>query len=200
MAGTLGAELALSGRFSGDPGWSKTVNGAGFFRIVDGAIQGSTLVAGLTTKTVMLPWNTVHNALTGLFAADGRLGSALVNLGTKAFRFGTIESPIEVRAGEVRLKPNFAVRSPEFGMVINGYSTLAGDLDYRVRTDLIERLRFGSITSVPNQIPLIGSVLRYVNPFTLLEGIELEATMQGNAFRNTAEGTIDIHVHTSILR
>ena len=30
------------------------------FRIVDGAILGSTLVAGLTTKAVMLPWNTVR--------------------------------------------------------------------------------------------------------------------------------------------
>ena len=144
-----------------------------------GAIQGSTLVAGLTTKAVMLPWNTVHNTLTGLFAADGQLGSALVSLGKKAFIFGTIESPIQVQAGEVHLKPNFEVRSPEFSMVINGSSTLEGDLNYRVRTDLIERLRFGSITSLPNRIPVIGTVLRYINPFTLLEGIELEATVRG---------------------
>ena len=85
-------------------------------------------------------------------------------------------------------------------MVINGSSTLEGDVNYRVRTDLIERLRFGSITSLPNRIPIIGPVLRYINPFTLLEGIELEATVQGNAFRKNAEGKIDIEVHTSILR
>ncbi len=200
MTGTLEAELAVSGRFSDTPGWSKTVNGEGFFRIVDGAIQGSTLVAGLTTKVVMLPWNTVHNALTGLFAADGRLGSELVSLGKKAFIFGTIESPIQVQAGEVHLKPNFEVRSPGSVWCINGSSTLEGDVNYHVRTDLIERLRFGSITSLPNRIPIIGPVLRYINPFTLLEGIELEATVQGNAFRKNAEGKIDIDVHTSILR
>jgi len=200
MSGALVAEMALSGSFSEESGWSKTVNGEGFFRIVDGAIQGSTLVSGLTTKTLMLPWNTVHNSLTGLFAADGRVGSEIASLGREAFVFGTLESPIQVRAGAVHLKPNFEVRSPEFGMVINGSSTLEGDLDYRVRTDLIERLRFGSITSLPNRLPVIGNVLRYVNPFTLLEGIELEATVQGNAFRKNAEGKIDINVHTSILR
>jgi len=200
MTGTLEAELAVSGRFSDAPGWSKTVNGEGFFRIVDGAIQGSTLVAGLTTKVVMLPWNTVHDALTGLFAADGQLGSALLSLGKNTFIFGTIESPIQVQAGEIHLKPNFEVRSPWVSMVINGSSTLEGDVDYRVRTDLIERLRFGSITSLPDRIPIIGPVLRYINPFTLLEGIELEATVQGNAFRKNAEGKIDIEVNTSILR
>jgi hypothetical protein len=200
MSGTLVAEMALSGSFSKESGWSKTVNGEGFFRIADGAIQGSTLVSGLTTKTLMLPWNTVHNTLTGLFAADGRVGSEIADLGREAFVFGTLESPIQVQAGTVHLKPNFEVRSPEFGMVINGSSTLEGDLDYHVRTDLIERLRFGSITSLPNRIPVIGNALRYINPFTLLEGIELEATVQGNAFRKNAEGKIDINVHTSIIR
>jgi hypothetical protein len=84
-------------------------------------------------------------------------------------------------------------------MVINGSSTLEGDVNYHVRTDLIERLRFGSITSLPNRIPIIGPVLRDINPFTLLKGIELEATVQGNAFRKNAEGKIDIEVNTSIL-
>lgn len=200
MAGTLEAELAVSGSFNGAPGWSKTVNGAGMFRLVHGAIQGSTLVAGLTTKAVALPWNIVHNTLTRLFAADGQIGSALVSLGTQAFIFGTIESPIQVQAGEVRLKPNFAVRSPEFSMVINGASTLEGDLDYRVHTDIIERLRFGSITSLPNRLPLIGKALRSINPFTLLEGIELEATITGNTFRRDPEGKIDVRVQTSIRR
>jgi hypothetical protein len=200
MAGTLVAEMALSGSFSGESGWSKAVNGEGFFRIAEGAILGSTLVGGLTTKAVTLPWNMVHNTLTGLFAADSRVGSEIASLGQKAFVFGTIESPIQVRAGAVHLQPNFEVRSPEFSMLINGYSTLEGDLDYRVRTDLIERLRFGSITNLPNQMPIIGDFIRSINPFTLLEGIELEATMQGNAFRKNAEGKIDLNVHTSILR
>ena len=200
MSGILAAEMRLQGRFSNEAGWSKTVNGEGFFRIADGAIKGSTLVAGLTTRIVALPWNLVHDALTGLFARDGQLGSALVHLGKQAFIFGTIESPIQVRAGEVHLQPNFAVRSPKFGMVINGYSTLEGDLDYVVRTDIIERLRFGSITSLPNRIPIIGKVLRYVNPFTLLEGIALEVTVKGNAFKHDDQGRSDIQVHTSIIR
>jgi len=200
MSGILAAEMRLQGRFSSEAGWSKTVNGEGFFRIADGAIQGSTLVAGLTTRIVTLPWNIVHDALTGLFARDGQLGSALVNLGKQGFIFGTIASPIQVRAGEVHLQPNFAVRSSKFGMVINGYSTLEGDLDYVVRTDIIERLRFGSITSLPNRIPIIGKVLRYVNPFTLLDGIELEVTVQGNAFKHDDQGKSDVHVDTSIIR
>jgi hypothetical protein len=85
-------------------------------------------------------------------------------------------------------------------MVINGYSTLEGDLDYVVRTDIIERLRFGSITSLPDRIPIIGKVLRYVNPFTLLDGIALEVTVQGNAFKHDDQGKSDVRVHTSIVR
>jgi hypothetical protein len=200
MAGTLGAELAVHGSFNGASGWSKTVNGEGMFRLVHGAVQGSTLVAGLTTKAVMLPWNIVHNTLKGRFAKDGRLRSAIASLGGKSFVFDTIESPIQVQAGVVHLKPNFAVHSPEFSMVINGSSTLEGDLNYHVRTDIIKRLRFGSITSLPNRIPLLGKVLRYINPSTLLDRIELEATVQGNAFRKNAEGKLDIHVQTSIRR
>jgi hypothetical protein len=183
---------------SATPGWSKTVNGEGRFRIVDGAILGSTLVAGLTTKAVALPWNMVHNTLTQPFAADGRFGSAIASLGRKAFVFGTLESPIHVQAGVVRLQPDFEVRSPELSMVINGYSTLEGSVDYHVRTDIIERLRLGSITSLPNQLPIIGSLLPSIDH--LLKGIELEATMQGNAFRKDAAGKIDITVQTSIRR
>jgi hypothetical protein len=140
-------------------------------------------------------------ALIGSLEIDKHLETLqLLNVGTHAFRFGTIESPIRVRAGAVHLPPNFAVRSPEFGMVLNGYSTLEGDLDYRVRTDIIERLRFGSLTSLPNRIPLIGAVLHDINPFTLLEGIELEVTVQGNVFQHDDQGQTDVHVNTSIIR
>jgi hypothetical protein len=198
MSGILEAEFALRGSFSAAPGWSKTVNGKGLFRIVDGAVLGSTLVTGLTAKVVALPWNMVHNTLTQPFAADGRFGSAIASLGRKAFVFGTLESPIHVQAGVIRLQPDFEVRSPELSMVINGYSTLEGSVDYHVRTDIIERLRFGSIASLPNQLPIIGSLLPSTDH--LLKGIELEATMQGNAFRKDAEGKIDITVQTSIRR
>jgi hypothetical protein len=198
MSGTLEMAFALRGSFSATPDWSKTVNGEGRFRIVDGAILGSTLVTGLTTKAVVLPWNTVHNTLTQPFAADGRFGSAIASLGRKAFVFGTLESPIHVQAGVIRLQPDFEVRSPELSMVINGYSTLEGSVDYHVRTDIIERLRFGSIASLPNQLPIIGSLLPSTDH--LLKGIELEATMQGNAFRKDAAGKIDITVQTSIRR
>ena len=98
--------------------------------------------------------------LTGLFAADGRLGSELVNRG--------------------------AVTRVQYGAQWVQY--LEGDVYYRVRTDRIKRLRFGSITSLPNRIPSSGPRLRYINPFTLLEGIEPEATVQGNAFRKKCRG------------
>jgi hypothetical protein len=105
-----------------------------------------------------------------------------------------------VQAGVVRLQPNFEVRSPEFSMVINGYSTLEGDVNYHVRTDIIERLRFGSITSLPKQLPIIGSMIPSSRLSALLEGIELEATMQGNTFRKNAAGKVDIVVQPTILR
>jgi hypothetical protein len=81
-----------------------------------------------------------------------------------------------------------------------GESTLEGDLDYLVRTDIIERLRFGCITSLPDRIPIIGKVLRDINPFTLLDGIELEVTVKGNVFKHNDQGRTDVHVNTSIIR
>jgi hypothetical protein len=53
---------------------------------------------------------------------------------------------------------------------------------------------------LPNRIPVIGKVLRYVNPFTLLEGIELEVTVKGNGFKHDDQGRSDVQVHTSIIR
>ena len=82
--------------------------------------------------------------------------------------------------------------------MINGYSTLEGDVNYHVRTDIIERLRFGSITSLPKRLPIIGNLLPSIDH--LLQGIELEATMQGNTFRKNAAGKIDIVVQPTILR
>jgi hypothetical protein len=200
ISGTLEAEFALRGSFSASPGWSKTVDGKGVFRIVNGEVLGSTLVVALTTKAVTLPWNMVHNTLTKLFAADGQFGSALVSLGRQAFVFGTLESPLQVQGGVVRLPPNFEVHSPEFSMVINGYSTLEGDLDYHVRTDLIERLRFGSVTSLPNRLPIIGDIFSSTDLFNLPARVELGATVQGNVFKKNAAGQMDVAVAPSILQ
>jgi hypothetical protein len=105
-----------------------------------------------------------------------------------------------VQAGVIRLQENLTITSPELSLVVNGYSTLEGEVNYHVRSDLIYRLRFGEITSLPNKIPLLGKALQYINPFNVLEGIELECTMQGNVFQDDANGRPAVHVETSLLR
>jgi hypothetical protein len=182
ISGRLTGELQLAGSYHTTPGWSKTVNGHGHFRIEHGEVVGSTLVSGFVSKVLLLPQNIVHNLLKELFARGGKTEQTLTSLGEKSFVFGTLESPIRVRAGVVRLQDNLTLTSPELSLVLNGSSTLEGDVDYHVRSDLIHRLRFGEITSLPNKLPLLGKALQYVNPFNLLEGIELEATVQGNVF------------------
>jgi hypothetical protein len=201
VTGVFEGEIQLTGSYDGKPGWSKSVNGDGHFRIDQGAVLGSTLVSGFISKTLLLPMNVVNNTLKGLFfAKDGKVGTELRSLGKRAFVFGTLESPIQVRSGEVHLKKDLTVTSPELGMVINGHSTLEGEVDYHARSDLIHRIRFGEITSLPNKIPLLGKVIRYVNPFTMLEDIELEATVRGNVFRTKNDGHPDVQVDTSIIR
>lgn len=200
VSGQLGGEIQLAGRYEAKPGWSQSTHGQGHFRIERGAVVGSTLVSRLVTKALLLPQNLVHNALQELFAQEGKVGQALTRLGEQAFVFGTLASPIQVQAGVVRQQKDLTITSPELSLVVNGHSTLEGDVDYHVRSDLIHRLRFGEVTSLPEKIPLLGKVIRYINPFTLLEGIELEATVRGNTFRRTADGPPAVHVETSILR
>ncbi len=200
MSGLFRGEIELAGSFHDEPGWSRSVNGGGSFRIERGRVRGSTLVSSLLIKSTLLPWNTIHNSLTGLFSKNGKAASELASLGRKAFIFGTIESPIQVQAGEVRLHKDFTVTSPELSMVINGHSTLEGELDYLVDTDLIYRMRLGAVTSLPNKIPLLGRLIRHVNPFTLLKGVELTATVKGNAFHTNDQGTLAVRVEPSLIR
>jgi hypothetical protein len=117
------------------------------------------------------------------------------SLPRRAFVFGTLNSPIELRAGEIRLADDLTVSAPEFTLVINGYSTLEGAVDYDVHSDLVHRLLFGEVINLAEEMPLLGTVLRHINLFQRLhQHIELSATVQGNIFHRTTAGQPDVHV------
>ena len=114
--------------------------------------------------------------------------------------FGTLESPIQVRDGEIYLKEDLTITTPELSLVLNGHSSLEGEVDYHVHSDLTHRLFIGEVTSLPDKIPLLGSLLRHINPFQLVHGhAELSATVRGNVFRRDARGqpAVDVHVYLS---
>jgi hypothetical protein len=200
ISGRLDGNLQLAGRYTATPGWSRSVNGQGYFRIEEGEVRGSTIIYGFFFKALFLPQNIVHNALKELFSRDGKLGQTLLSLGDREFVFGKLESPLQVQAGVIQLQKDLTITSPELSLVVNGHSTLEGEVDYHIRSDLIYRLRFGEITSLPDKIPLLGEALQYINPFNVLEGLELEATVQGNVFQTDASGRPAVHVDTSIMR
>lgn len=199
VKGVLQTDLQLQGTYQNLPGWSRSVNGEGSFRIDDGAVEGSSLISGIIARSVLLPTNVVHNAVATLFSKDGELGRALSGLGDRAFTFQTIASPITIRHGDILLKPGLKVSSPEMTLTINGHSNLEGKLDYDVGTDLIRRVRLGEITDLPNKIPLIGRAISFLNPFTYLDGIELRAKVTGNLLKTGPDGHPDVHVATSVV-
>ena len=93
------------------------------------------------------------------------------------------------------------VSAPEFRMLINGHSTLEGEVDYDVHSDLIHRILFGEVLSLPDEIPMLGAVLRHINPFQLIhQHIELSATVQGNIFRRNSAGQPDVHVDVYFIQ
>ena len=101
--------------------------------------------------------------------------------------------------GEVHLAKNFTLSAPEFSMVINGYSTLDGGVDYDVHSDLVHRSLFGEVINLAEELPLLGTVLRHINPFHLIHRhLELSATVQGNVFRLNAAGQPDVHVSCTL--
>ena len=101
----------------------------------------------------------------------------LASLLRQSVAIGTVASPIQIRAGEIALTENLLVSAPEFSMVINGHSTLEGEVDYDVHSDLIHRILFGEVLTLPDEIPMLGAVLRHMNPFQLcycLAGLSTE--------------------------
>jgi hypothetical protein len=201
MSGMFDAELQASGRYDGQPGWSQSVNGEGSFRIAQGAVLGSTLISGFVTKALTLPANLVDQSLKALLDRGGKPLQVLEGLLRRSFVFGTLNSPIELRAGEIHLADNLTVSAPEFSLVINGYSTLEGAVDYAVHSDLVHRALFAEVLSLPEEIPLLGTVLRHLNPFQRIHRhLELSATVQGNLFRRNTAGQPDVHVHVYFIQ
>jgi len=199
VTGVLQTDLQVAGTYQDAAGWSRSVNGKGAFRIDGGAVEGSSLISGILARSLLMPTNVVHNSVAALFSKDGQVGRALTGLGDRAFTFQTIDSPITIRNGEILLKKDLTVRSPELTLTINGHSNLEGELDYDVGTDLIRRVRLGEITDLPNQIPIIGKALSFLNPFTYLDGIELRARVTGNVLKTRADGQSDVQVKTSVV-
>jgi AsmA-like C-terminal region/Domain of Unknown Function (DUF748) len=201
MSGMFDAELHASGTYDGQPGWSQSVNGEGSFRIAQGAVLGSTLISGFVTKALTLPANLVDQSLKALLERGGKPLQVLEGLLRRSFVFGTLNSPIELRAGKMHLADNLTVSAPEFSLVINGYSTLEGAVDYDVHSDLVHRALFGEVFSLADEIPLLGTVTRHINPFQLIhQHIELSATVQGNIFRLNTAGQPDVHVHVYFIQ
>jgi hypothetical protein len=196
MSGILNAELQASGTYNGQPDWSQSVNGDGSFRITEGTVIGSTLISGFVAKALTLPGSLVDQSLKTLLDGSGKALQVIAGLLRHAFDFGTIASPIAVHAGEIHLTPNFTLSAPEFSLVINGYSTLDGGLDYDVHSDLVHRSLFGEAINLAEKLPLLGPVLRHINPFHLIHRhIEISATVRGNIFQHNAAGQPDVHIN-----
>jgi hypothetical protein len=89
-------------------------------RLAQGAVIGSTVVSGFVTKALTLPANLVDQSLKALLDRGGKPLQVLEGLLRQAVVFGTLDSPIQVRAGEIRLKDNLIVSAPEFRLLIKG--------------------------------------------------------------------------------
>jgi hypothetical protein len=201
MSGMFDAELRASGIYDGRPGWGQSVNGEGYFRIADGAVIGSTLLSGFVAKALTLPGNLVDQSLKALLDRTGNPLQVIESLLRRVFVFGTLNSPIKLRAGEIHLADKLTVSAPEFDLVINGYSTLEGGVDYDVHSDLIHRILFGEVIDLAEEIPVLGTVLRHINPFQLVHRhLELSATVQGNLFRHNTAGQPDVHVDVYFIQ
>jgi hypothetical protein len=201
ISGLFDAELQASGCYDGQPGWSQSVNGAGHFRITQGAVLGSTLISGFVAKALTLPANLMDQSLKALLDRGGEPFQAIGDLLQRSYDFGALNSPIELHAGEIHLADNLTVSAPEFSLVIKGYSTIEGAVDYDVHSDLVHRVLFGEATNLADEIPLFGSVLRHVNPFQLIHRhLELSATVQGNLFQRNATGQPDVHLDIHLIQ
>jgi hypothetical protein len=201
MSGLFDAELHASGTYDGQPGWSQSVNGDGYFRIAQGAVLGSTLISGFVAKALTLPANLVDQSLKALLDRGGKVLQVIAGLLQRSYDFGTLNSPIVLRAGVIHLADHLNVNAPEFSLVINGYSTLEGTVDYDVHSDLVHRTLFGEVINLAEEMPLFGTVLRHINPFQLIyRHLELSATVQGNIFQRATAGQPDVHVDVHFIQ
>ncbi len=200
-SGMLDWDMRVSGTYDGRPGWSTSVNGAGQFRITHGAVETSTTVSSFALKALTLPANLIDQSVKALSGHRGKPLKALESLGKRSLVFGTLESPIQIQAGVIRLKDDFTITTPEITLVFNGHSTLEGEVDYHIHSDLLHRLFLGELFTLPDKLPVLGHLFRHINPFHHVTGhIELSATVQGNVLRRIASGQRAVRVHVYLIR
>lgn len=194
LQGKITGELHLAGTYQDRPGWSTSVNGKGSLQITQGAIDGMSRMSGFLHKIVMLPQNIVDETVKALEARRGQPQDVLVGLGKSAIAFQPVTTPIRVQAGVIRLQDNLILAAPEVRFILNGQSTLEGELNYNIESDFISRLFFAEVTSLPDHIPILGKLIHAINPFDLVNDIDLNATVSGNVSRRTPTGQPAVHV------
>ncbi|MGH8064484.1 MAG: hypothetical protein ACRERE_04455 [Candidatus Entotheonellia bacterium] len=78
------------------------------------AVLGSTVISGFVTKALTLRANLVDHRLKALLDRGGKPLQVLEGLLRRSYGFGTLNSPLALRTGEIHLADHLTVRAPEF--------------------------------------------------------------------------------------
>jgi hypothetical protein len=194
----LSLDLEVSGTYEETPDWSTSVNGKGRIEVRDGEIVGSQVIMGMAAKAPLAFTNVINESIQAVSGGGGSPAEVLTGMSKNGYHFKKVETPITITAGRIETQPDLRIKSPEMNIILNGYSTVSGDVDYRLKTDVIGRLRGKAITDLPGKIPLIGGIFKAVNPLQVLDQIELGATVRGNVFEKKEDGSPAIEVEVGM--
>lgn len=183
LVGRFDGDVDIKGTWSSAAGWSKTVNGGGRIRLSNVNVKSSAVLLGLASRADSVLGGSAASAIFDVLGERGAIGKILRPLTTDGYGIQNFDTGLDVRQGRVHLRNGVRIPSKELTLTVNGWGSLEGDVNYRVDTDIVARLKKRAEAKLAERGGggVLGGILGVVNPLSKIVDIELGVTVKGNA-------------------
>lgn len=189
VEGRIDLQVRCSGTWTPAAGWSRSITGTGALKLIDTKIKGSALLAQLASRVDTLIGASAAWSALEVLGEHGKVGKVLVELSERGYGFDSLDTELLVEAGRIRTRRSIRITSKDLTLTLDGSGSLDGDLDYRIGTDIVARLRTRAKEKLSKEAKdkggWLGAIVNVIDPLAAVVDIEVGATVTGNAFAGT---------------
>jgi len=183
-SGTVSLEVDCAGTWSREAGWSKSVNGAGRMALSEVAVRDSSVLAVLDSDSGAVLARSPARAIMDVLGGERALKKELAVLAGDGVSVEGFDRPFQISEGRVTIEEGMKVSAGGMSLSVDGWGSLEGDVDYRVETNLVARLREKALARLSKGNKNLGRILGAFNPLIGVVNIELGVNVRGNVLNN----------------
>ena len=183
MEGRFDGFLDCRGTWSAASGWSRTVNGSGRVRLSNVNVKSSAVLLGLASRSDAVLGDSAATAVFGLLGERGVVGKILKPLTTDGYGIQDLDAALSIQQGRVYMTDGLTMRTADLALTVTGWGSLEGDVNYRVDTDIIARLKKRAAAKLAKRTGggVLGGLIGAIDPLSKIMDIELGVNVTGNA-------------------